>query len=71
MKYNTAPQTGEPPSMDWEVHNTNLHLSRKIRENILSRRWPAETSTERQMLHNFLASGLTIKQFLDGNKKCK
>jgi|TARA_B100001175_G_C19106870_1_gene447859 hypothetical protein len=69
MNNNNAPQAGELPSMDWEIYNTNLHLSRKIRENILSRRWPAETSTERQMLQAFKVSGLTIEQFLNGNKK--
>ena len=40
------------------------HLSNKIREKVLSGKWPAETAAESQMLKDFRASKMSVKEFL-------
>jgi len=40
------------------------HLSNKIREKVLSGKWPAETAAEYQMLKDFRASKMSVKKFL-------
>tara|TARA_B100000745_G_scaffold8561_1_gene6875 strand:+ start:410 stop:556 length:147 start_codon:yes stop_codon:yes gene_type:complete len=39
-------------------------LSNKIREKVLSGKWPAETAAEYQMLKDFRASKMSVKKFL-------
>tara|TARA_Y100000758_G_scaffold239344_1_gene175417 strand:- start:75 stop:221 length:147 start_codon:yes stop_codon:yes gene_type:complete len=39
-------------------------LSNKIREKVLSGKWPAETAAESQMLKDFRASKMSVKKFL-------
>ena len=43
------------------------HLSNKIREKVLSGKWPAETAAEFQMLKDFRASKMSVKKFLKKN----
>ena len=37
-------------TLDNEVHETKMKIAKKIKENILSGRWPAETREEKDML---------------------
>ena len=57
-------QIGEPPKIDFESTNINKQLTRKIRENILSGDWPAESPAEEKMLREFKGSKLSVNKFL-------
>ena len=57
-------QIGEPPKIAFESTNINKQLTRKIRENILSGDWPAESPAEEKMLREFKGSKLSVNKFL-------
>jgi len=61
---NTA-QVGEPPKYDLDLGTTKKQLTRKIREKVLKGLWPAEDRYEEQMVRDFKASSLGVKEFLD------
>jgi len=57
-------QIGEPPKVDFESTTINKHLSKKIREKVLTGEWPAETAAETKMLREFKESKISVKKFL-------
>jgi hypothetical protein len=49
-------QIGEPPQMDFESTSVNKHLTTKIREKVLSGKWPAESKLEEQLIRDYRAA---------------
>ena len=46
---------GKPAEVEESFHALNARMTTKIRENILSGRWPAETPEEKRLLREHLA----------------
>ena len=44
----------KPAEVEESFHALNARMTKKIRENILSGRWPAETPEEKRMLREHL-----------------
>jgi hypothetical protein len=66
-------QIGEPPRVDFETTSLNKQLTRKIRENILLGKWPAESRLEEDLIREYRArkaaarkegQTLSVKKFL-------
>ena len=47
-------QKNKPAEVEESFHALNARMTKKIRENILSGRWPAETPEEKRMLREHL-----------------
>jgi hypothetical protein len=58
-------QVGEPPKYDLDLGTTKKQFTRKIREKVLKGLYPAEDRYEEQMVRDFKASSLGVKEFLD------
>jgi len=66
-------QVGEPPMIDFESTSVNKQLTRKIRENVLLGKWPAESRLEEELIREYRArkaaarkegETLSVKKFL-------
>lgn len=67
-------QIGEPPKIDFETSSVNKQLTRKIRENVLLGKWPAESRLEEELKRDYIRAKkearkkgkrLSAKQFLN------
>jgi len=66
-------QIGEPPKIDFESPLVNKQLTKKIRENVLLGKWPAESRLEEDLIREYRAEKsaarkegkrLSVKKFL-------
>tara|TARA_R110000765_G_scaffold408931_1_gene506931 strand:- start:13 stop:213 length:201 start_codon:yes stop_codon:yes gene_type:complete len=58
-----SPASGEFPPIDQDLGTAGKQFSKKILENVLAGRWPAEPHEE-AILREFKASGLTVAEFM-------
>ena len=66
-------QIGEPPQIDFESTSVNKQITKKIRENVLLGKWPAESKLEEELIREYRSAKsaarkegkrLSVKKFL-------
>ncbi len=65
--HNTQNEIGEYPLYDIDTASTNKKLTRNIRRRFLTGEWPTESRQEDQLKRDFIASNLSVDEFLDKN----